>query len=407
MVSMADEGNEGEETSSRGQDWEVVSLTASAYEAVHGPSPKPSDLTDDDNNKLPSNDEEFTSAMFMSGHFVFPPSQHENLPLAPDNSEIHNEPGSEETMESAQAVGLGVEEGERPAKAGEETWNIKGLSEADELHEIQFFDGKGKSFSGHSKEFEEGRALKELNFIEEEQSIFSASKYGSFHAEAELSGSAACDETHITSDVDDPARPTLGASEPSKPQATKEDKGNESDPPCDAWWKRRAAALYSHAKETNTFWSVVVAAALMGLVILGQRWQQERWQIQQLKWKFGVADEALLVAIVWGEKSESIWDWSHGIGCPDLNVVDCQATAKVVTGILWGNDLSLNLDVLEPAWYIQGGKGREGAKHGNFASCDLVSLSVNRIVGPVSRFKDILVGGHRRVTRSSAAAAEH
>ncbi|XP_058082179.1 ATG8-interacting protein 2 isoform X2 [Magnolia sinica] len=288
---MADEENEGEETSSRGHDWEVVSLTASTYGAA--PGPKGSDSTDDDKDKVSAPDpEESSSAMFMSGHFVFPPSQHENLPLEPDNSEILNEPGSE-GVDSTQEGGLGVGEGDRLDKASEENWNIKGLSEADELHGIQFFDGKGKSFSGHSTEYEEVRALEELNLIKEEQSIYSTSKFGSFHAEADLSGSIASAETNIIPDPDDPSHPNLGSpSDISKPQkAIKEDKDNESGLPCEAWWKRRAAALYSHAKEANTIWSVVVAATLMGLVILGQRWQQERWQMQQLKWKFGITDE--------------------------------------------------------------------------------------------------------------------
>ncbi|XP_058082180.1 ATG8-interacting protein 1 isoform X3 [Magnolia sinica] len=280
---MADEENEGEETSSRGHDWEVVSLTASTYGAA--PGPKGSDSTDDDKDKVSAPDpEESSSAMFMSGHFVFPPSQHENLPLEPDNSEILNEPGSE-GVDSTQEGGLGVGEGDRLDKASEENWNIKGLSEADELHGIQFFDGK------------------------------------------DLSGSIASAETNIIPDPDDPSHPNLGSpSDISKPQkAIKEDKDNESGLPCEAWWKRRAAALYSHAKEANTIWSVVVAATLMGLVILGQRWQQERWQMQQLKWKFGITDE-----------------------------------------------------------------------------------KINRMLGPISRFKDVLVGGHRRgpVIRGSSANAE-
>ncbi|EPS69475.1 hypothetical protein M569_05298, partial [Genlisea aurea] len=50
-----------------------------------------------------------------------------------------------------------------------------------------------------------------------------------------------------------------------------------------SWWKKKAVWVYSQAKEANAFWSIFVAAAVMGLVMLGHRWQQERWQAFQLK----------------------------------------------------------------------------------------------------------------------------
>ena len=49
--------------------------------------------------------------------------------------------------------------------------------------------------------------------------------------------------------------------------------------------------FYAHAKEANAFWSIFIAVAMMGLVILGQRWQQERWQALQLKWQLSINNE--------------------------------------------------------------------------------------------------------------------
>ncbi|KAE9604540.1 hypothetical protein Lalb_Chr11g0072911 [Lupinus albus] len=71
--------------------------------------------------------------------------------------------------------------------------------------------------------------------------------------------------------------------------ASKDDNNSPPHLPCGAWWKRRASSLYAHAKEANTFWSVFVAATVVGLVMLGQRWQQER--ALQLKWQISVNDE--------------------------------------------------------------------------------------------------------------------
>eukprot|EP00262_Sarcandra_glabra_P005080 TRINITY_DN1635_c0_g2_i2.p1 TRINITY_DN1635_c0_g2~~TRINITY_DN1635_c0_g2_i2.p1 ORF type:complete len:358 (-),score=93.70 TRINITY_DN1635_c0_g2_i2:466-1431(-) len=318
---MADNEKEGEETSGRGNEWEVVSLTASTYAAA--PGPKGIDSTGDDKDKeLGENDEESTHAMFMSGHFVFPPSQHENLPLDPNASEILNIPGDEGEAPT-KVYELNVDEGDRPDKIEEENWNVKGIPDADEMHGMQFFDEKAQRLSVHGSGFEEGKALQGLNLVEEEHSIYSASKFSTF-PEANISGSALCDESTILPEQHDSSQLNLDSpSDLSKsPKPTEEDIYNESGLPCEAWWKRRAASLYNHAKEANTFWSVFVAAALMGLVILGQRWQQERWQIQQIKWQFCVNDE-----------------------------------------------------------------------------------KINRMLGPISRFKDVLVGGHRRgsVIRGSAS----
>ncbi|KAL8495216.1 hypothetical protein ACS0TY_019393 [Phlomoides rotata] len=56
-----------------------------------------------------------------------------------------------------------------------------------------------------------------------------------------------------------------------------EDKSNE------LWWRRQASSFYDHVKNTNPYWSIFVAAAVMGLVIIGHGWQQEKSQVSQLK----------------------------------------------------------------------------------------------------------------------------
>jgi len=270
--------NEGEENPPRGNDWEVVSLTASTYAAA--PGPKEFDQKDDDNSKVYEEDEaESSHALFMSRHFVFPPSQHENLPLEHVNSEILDSHVGKNV-----ALEVGPEEGGRSSGKNEEIWPFKGLEESEEYPGIQLLDEKGKN----SQEFEESTTLQD--FSDKEQSIYSTAALTSFHNETVLSGSTTYGENLGIPEVNESSERGLDfpAVVPFSPKAAK-----DADLPSNAWWKRRAASLYAHAKEANTFWSIFVTAAVMGIVILGQRWQQERWQALQLKWQASINNEVL------------------------------------------------------------------------------------------------------------------
>lgn len=57
----------------------------------------------------------------------------------------------------------------------------------------------------------------------------------------------------------------------------------------DGWWKRQAASL----GQSNTLWSIAVATALLGIVFLGQRWQNERWNNKQLRLQLCAKDEKI------------------------------------------------------------------------------------------------------------------
>ncbi|XP_052194372.1 ATG8-interacting protein 1-like isoform X2 [Diospyros lotus] len=281
---MADNG-EGEETTSRGNEWEVVSLTASAYAAA--PNPEQVELNDNGKESMAENNEGETSrAMFMSSHFVFPPSQHENLPLEPENIEIHSIQGIEDD-----GAKLGSEEEGISDTKDEQNWGInKGLAMADDFPGIQFFDEK-VSLSIHGTELDKETALQRLNLLEKEQSMYSAPKFSAFSNETPMDESAAYDENKIIPGQIEPSEGGLDSDISKLPKPAKEDTRDSSELPCGAWWKRQAASLYAQAKEANAFWSIFVAAAVMGLVILGQRWQQERWRTLQLNWQISTNDE--------------------------------------------------------------------------------------------------------------------
>ncbi|CAM8918969.1 unnamed protein product [Rhodiola kirilowii] len=226
---MAD--NDLEDRSNNGNEWDVVSLTASTYAAA------PSSVVHDMNSYgavMPVFGGQIPRTMFLSDHFVFPPSEHENLPL---------EPGAvghfgEETVDEE------IEEGIVSGEYDEEP------NELDTLVEDNVQPSGG-------------------TLVEEEDACHYQSKV------VEVSEP----ETNITSNLLDSNMAKDERMQPEVPSAT--------------WWKRHATSIYSNAKESNSFWSIFVAAAVMGLVIIGQRWQQERWQVLQLKLHLNLNDEKM------------------------------------------------------------------------------------------------------------------
>ncbi|XVF73167.1 hypothetical protein PTKIN_Ptkin12aG0179600 [Pterospermum kingtungense] len=272
---MAD-NEEGEENIPRGNEWEVVSLTSSAYAAA--PGPKEVEMKDDSKgDSYEAELAETSHALFMSGHFVFPPSEHENLPLEPDNSSEGKNVVTE----------LGVEEGDRSRTKEEEDWTLKGFNVHDEFPGMKFFDKKSGT------DFDEGTTMPRLDLIDKDQSLYSAATFSSFHSEEALSGSTTLVGDATVSELIEASEQGLGfpADIPQSPKPLQDNKYDGSDLPCEAWWKRRAVSLYGHAKEANACWSIFIAAAVMGLVIIGQRWQQERWQALQLKWQLSTNNE--------------------------------------------------------------------------------------------------------------------
>ncbi|KAG8064108.1 hypothetical protein GUJ93_ZPchr0004g40329 [Zizania palustris] len=68
------------------------------------------------------------------------------------------------------------------------------------------------------------------------------------------------------------------------PSESAASKSSDSGTPCKCWLKKHMSCLYHQATETNALWSVVVAAALVGLVILG-RWHKDKLHLNHLKWR--------------------------------------------------------------------------------------------------------------------------
>ncbi|CAN8318795.1 unnamed protein product [Cochlearia groenlandica] len=202
----------------RGNEWEVVSLTSSAYapykyDAYYGP--------------------ESSHDLYMSGHFVFPPSEHENLPI--------DDP-------------LFLDKDEEERKDGEDllvdSSNTRFQDEV--VHSI--YGEPALASSRHMESFEHGLTDTEPNE----------------YAERDL-----------------------------HPHGLEKDaKKAIHNLPCEAWWRKRAVSVYSRTREANAMWSLFFAAAVTGLVVLGQRWQQERWQVLQLKWQSSIGGSEKLSRVL-------------------------------------------------------------------------------------------------------------
>ncbi|KAL6841082.1 hypothetical protein ACP4OV_029051 [Aristida adscensionis] len=233
---MADNEKEMVEgTTPRGADWEVVTLTASAYEAAPGPEGKATAGTKGLGTSNSSN------ALLMSDHFVFPPSEHENLPIQTNFDEIQPEKDLQEASTSV------------------EDYSFKNVDAKNGVgsERVQFCD-EGKSLS-----------------VDDVEMRGDAPGYGS-HAEDDGHSSVVYDDV---TDAGDDSDDKLG--QPSKPA---DSKSCDTDASCKCWLKKHMTCLYHQAKETNAIWSVVVVAALVGIVILG-RWHKDKLNLKQLKWR--------------------------------------------------------------------------------------------------------------------------
>ncbi|KAI3962006.1 hypothetical protein MKW92_041604 [Papaver armeniacum] len=209
--------------------------------------------------------------------------QHENLPVQPDCSNSV----TQDFLHHNEVSRLDMEEGEKSEKFDEDSWNIKGLEVLEELHHSQFFDEKGEK----SPLCEESISFQRIKLVNKEDIIDMNANLCSYHdVEASLSASTISESTTVMSE------PGAAAKLDSSSKISESHNPPEEDIhglPCQAWWKKCATSWYSQAKDANALWSVVVAAALMGFVVIGHRWQRESSQGRQLKWHFSISDEGL------------------------------------------------------------------------------------------------------------------
>ncbi|KAH6817928.1 origin recognition complex protein 5 [Perilla frutescens var. frutescens] len=255
------ENNEGEGISQKGNEWEVVALTESAYAAAPGPR---NILDNIDSNSSGDVDSETAHAMFMSGHFGLSPSVHDNFPLEPEYKEKYSGVGID--LDVHQVM---VQQGGKSVLKQEENLNIEGLI-PDEFSGVPQYDEKYKNLS-----LSDLGDVASSKLIDREQGLYMAGKLSSYDDAAAAAGMPFADEGSGSAEAFESVDDAVNA---------EDDKFSEpSSLPCEAWWRRHADSLYGQAKSANPYWSLVVAAAVIGLVIIGRRWQRDRPQVFQLK----------------------------------------------------------------------------------------------------------------------------
>lgn len=258
------------EANTRGTDWEVVSLTASTFAAA--PGPQGFDPTvQHKKEEFNKNEHECSDTMFMSKHFAVTQHEPEKLPAENYSSEISNESIHDETINE-------------PQKSNKDKCKIDANND---LHGTQLF-GMGSSLLDHGINLGDENQEEDLKVNEKEHDLFVSPNYSSFDDEANVSLPVLQDDI---SDIAMPRNPSQeNLDHPTWREhscKTNEENNNESfDDSSESRWKKRAMSVYNHAKGTNTFWSIFVAVAVAGLVILGQRWRREKSQFQQFKWNF-------------------------------------------------------------------------------------------------------------------------
>uniref|UniRef100_A0A7N0V9V0 ATG8-interacting protein 1 n=1 Tax=Kalanchoe fedtschenkoi TaxID=63787 RepID=A0A7N0V9V0_KALFE len=279
---MADSGD-GEEIALRGNDWEVVSLTASAYAAA--PSPKlVEEVVVGAGNACREDKVEASQAMFMSGHFVFPGKLPMEMPtgIETDNSEVQRKPEVEElaSLKGSDEIGDSVDK-------YDECPDLKGSAIVEDTSVNREFDGKAGALVRGSSEIQRSTTQPEPNLVEPEQVIHDSAE------ETNVGAATSLDVKTMSFEMTHPSAEAIadGLVEVATSKQVKGKKKVWSGIPCGPWWKRQAAYLYDHVKEASPLWSVVIAATVMGLAVLGQRWQQRKSQVLMLNLQFSAIEE--------------------------------------------------------------------------------------------------------------------
>ncbi|WVZ62855.1 hypothetical protein U9M48_012550 [Paspalum notatum var. saurae] len=211
-------------------EWDMLSLTSSVYASpLFRRGFEPINLPG--YGDVNDSQEGTQTGLVMSDGFVFPPSEHENLPIEPDHEDLPVESGHDESNTNSN---------------GKES--CAGNNGDDRCHvSPEEVDGIGN------------------------------------------------ENVSDNSDLPLPAANAtpLPDSSPAEINA-KQEKDNmicKADISCEGWWKRKSTYLFHHIKGVTTVCSIVAAGTVVGFVVMGQRWQQDHLHLHQFK--FSVSSESI------------------------------------------------------------------------------------------------------------------
>jgi len=267
MEPAGQSGTTGQ-TSPRGNDWEVVQLTASNYASQPGPArSQPSD-EESDGRVYGTQGTDPAAALLMSGHFSASRNDDDSLLVKADSKERQEGCGSEYAV----------------SNEGNDSRYEEKLKD-DGLDRIPSFD-KGKSLSSVDVEPDVGNTSGGVSSPAEDLAMLSSSGHTvTVDTEKELSWSAT--ESKTTEEkIEDPTLQNVDSiTGSSKVVASgEESRPDGSGGPRGAWWQKQIISLYKSARESNKFWPIIVAgAALMGMAYFRRRWLKGKLHLQQVK----------------------------------------------------------------------------------------------------------------------------
>lgn len=179
----------------------------------------------------------------MSDGFVFPPSEHENLPIEPEHENLPIEPEHDESNTNS------LEKESRCAGNNDDDWCHVSPEEIDGVSNENLADN---------------------------------------------------------SDLPTASEATVPDSHPTEINAKREKDHTtcKADHTCERWWKKKTTYLFHHIKGVTTLCSVVAAGAVVGFVVMGQRWQQDHWHLHQFK--FSVSGEVCHLSFIWRSFTGSV-----------------------------------------------------------------------------------------------------
>uniref|UniRef100_A0ACD5V0D1 Uncharacterized protein n=1 Tax=Avena sativa TaxID=4498 RepID=A0ACD5V0D1_AVESA len=173
--------------------------------------------------------------LFISDDFVFPPCEHENLPIESELDGLNIDTNGLE----GSCIGNFVEGSNEPLQEVDDKLH----QEVDAKPHQEVDDNSDENLSVSS------------DLLSANEITSSESKLSEIHADQE--------ENSMCS---------------------------KSDLPCEGWWQRKSTCVFHRIKGVTTV-SIVAAGALVGFVIMGQRWQQDRLHLHQFQ--FSVSGESM------------------------------------------------------------------------------------------------------------------
>ncbi|KAL6838485.1 hypothetical protein ACP4OV_031730 [Aristida adscensionis] len=271
-----------------GNDWELVSLTASTYAAAPGPVlPMPDTDKRDAAYFDPISDS--PASLLLSGHFISPTKQDDRLHLL---KEPDCKAGSDKVCDTEFTSAVMLDDTD--------------LNSSDKLdHDLPGFSLFHKHNTVYLGDvvFGDGMGLGGLSLAGEEQTMFHT-----HHA----AGPA-------TEDIADLSRPAGAAPVGSVVSEDAHDATSHSKIPSEAWWKKTFSFICDNAKESVTFRFFFVAATIVGLAILGQHLQGDKLQCQKFRLRFNADSEKIGCAMgPLGQVKDAMIGGSQqqGVVCP-------------------------------------------------------------------------------------------